>query len=129
MLIDELSKEERRDECKILELDKLRGTGDLLQTFEIETLPLTALLFQMGYLTIDSYNFLTRNYHLKYPNLEVRASLNRHLVSLLTKQSPVSINPLIGELYGLLIEEKMDGGGEMFDLHFKPYSLFVAYRK
>ncbi|MBM3198949.1 MAG: hypothetical protein FJZ58_06845, partial [Chlamydiae bacterium] len=82
VLLDELRKEERQDECKILTLDQQRGTGDLLQTFEIESLPLPALLFQMGYLTIDSYNPLTRNYQLRYPNLEVKSSLQRHLVAL-----------------------------------------------
>lgn len=75
VLIDELAKEGRKNERKLLELDQLKGTGDLLQTFEIESLPLPALLFQMGYLTIESYDPITRNYQLQYPNLEVKASL------------------------------------------------------
>ena len=79
VLLDELRKDSRANECKLLELDQLRGTGDLLQTFEIESLPLPALLFQMGYLTIDSYDHLSRNYQLKYPNLEVRASFLSYL--------------------------------------------------
>ena len=108
VLLDELSKEERKNECKLLELDHLRGTGDLLQTFEIESLPLPALLFQMGYLTIDSYNPLTRNYQLKYPNLEVKASFHRHIVALLSHKSISYINPFIGDIYGFLAEEKMD---------------------
>ena len=65
----------------------LRGTEDLLQTFEIENLPLTALLFQMGYLTIDSYEPLSRNYTLRYPNLEVKASLHRHLIGFFRKNN------------------------------------------
>ena len=108
VLLDELSKEERKNECKLLELDHLRGTGDLLQTFEIESLPLPALLFQMGYLTIDSYNPLTRNYQLKYPNLEVKASFHRHIVALLSHKSISYINPFIGDIYGFLAEENMD---------------------
>ena len=89
VLLDELRKETRANECKLLELDELRGTGDLLQTFEIESLPLPALLFQMGYLTIDSYDPLTRNYQLKYPNTEVKASFYRHIVALLAAQKNI----------------------------------------
>ena len=108
VLLDEMSKEGRKKESKLLDLDQLRGTGDLLQTFEIESLPLPALLFQMGYLTIDSYNPLTRNYELKYPNLEVKASFQRHLLAILTKKQIAGINPLIGDIYGCLVEEKYD---------------------
>ena len=82
-----MSKEGQKKESNLLELDRLQGTGDLLQTFEIESLPLTSLLFQMGYLTIESYDPLSRNYQLKYPNLEVRTSFQRHLVALLSKKS------------------------------------------
>ena len=108
VLLDELRKEERQNEYKLLNLDQLEGTGDLLQTFEIESLPLPALLFQMGYLTIDSYDPLSRNYQLKYPNLEVKASFQRHLVSLITHKSTTHINPLIGKLYTFLAQEKME---------------------
>lgn len=108
VLLDELKKEERQNECKLLEIDQSRGTGDLLQTFEIESLPLPALLFQMGYLTINSYDSLTKNYHLKYPNLEVKVSFQRHLVALLSHKTIAHINPLIGDIYSFLVQEKMD---------------------
>lgn len=108
VLLDELSKEERQNECALLNIDQLEGTWDLLQTFEIESLPLPALLFQMGYLTIESYDSLTRNYQLKYPNLEVRASFQRHLVALITHKATTHINPLIGKIYGFLVQEKME---------------------
>ncbi len=131
VLLDELKKEQRHKECNLLELDKLRGTGDLLQTFEIESLPLTALLFQMGYLTIDSYNPLTRNYELKYPNLEVRASLHRHLVAILTKQSLINVNPLIGDLYRFLVEEKIKELVDCLTLILSqiPYPLHIENEK
>jgi hypothetical protein len=107
VLLDELRKEERKDQYKLLELEQLRGTEDLLQTFEIEDLPLQALLFQMGYLTIASYDSLTRLYKLKYPNLEVKASFQRHLVALLTQKNTASIVPLMGDLYGFFVQEQM----------------------
>lgn len=131
VLLDELRKEERTNECKILELDQLRGTGDLLQTFEIESLPLPALLFQMGYLTIDSYNPLSRNYQLKYPNLEVKASFLRHIVALVTHKTTARINPLIGDVYRILVEEKPDELVAVLTtiLSGIPYSLHIEDEK
>lgn len=107
-LLDEFYKAERQEECKLLELDQIKGAGDLLQTFEIESLPLPSLLFQMGYLTIGSYDPMRGNYSLKYPNREIRASLNRHLFTIVTKQPIAKTNPVIGELYAALLKEDME---------------------
>lgn len=131
VLLDELRKEDRKNEYTLLELDQLRGTGDLLQTFEIESLPLPALLFQMGYLTIDSYDSLSRNYQLKYPNLEVKASFQRHLLALLTHKTTARINPLIGDIYRILVQEKMDELVSVLTtiLSGIPYSLHIEDEK
>ena len=78
-LLDELCKAERQQECHYLNLEDLTGNMNLLQTFEIECIPLTALLFQMGYLTIKARDSITRFYQLKYPNEEVKTALHTHL--------------------------------------------------
>ena len=44
----------------------------------------------------------------KYPNLEVKASLLRHIVALITHKTTARINPLIGDIYRILVEEKQD---------------------
>jgi len=80
----------------------------LLQTFEIECIPLTALLFQMGYLTIKSYNVETRFYQLKYPNLEVKTALHCHLIATLAKTSLSALNSIMSKLFSSLIEENME---------------------
>ncbi len=131
VLLNELNKEKRQNECKILDVDQLRGTWDLLQTFEIESLPLTALLFQMGYLTINSYDPLTRNYKLKYPNLEVRASFQRLLVALVTNKETAHINPLVGDLYAFLVQEKMEEVVAVLTniISGIPYSLHIEEEK
>lgn len=135
LLLDELKKQERQQESKLLELDHLQGTGDLLQTFEIESLPLLSLLFQMGYLTIASYDPLTRNYQLKYPNLEVKASFLRHITALLTQKSTAFINPLIGKVYGFLVKEEIEEmiavltsilSGIPYPLHIKDEKFYHA---
>jgi hypothetical protein len=81
-LIDEIKKEQRRSECEIIDLEKMQGSQDLLQSFEINKTPLPALLFQTGYLTIASYDPQTRNYTLKCPNVEVQTTLYKHLLTL-----------------------------------------------
>lgn len=107
-LLDELIRAERQQECNFLHLDELEGSIDLLQTFEIECIPLAALLFQMGYLTIRDYNTQTRFYSLKYPNAEVKTALHRHLVSALTKTSLSSLNSIMSKLFSALIEENIE---------------------
>ena len=107
-LLDELAKAERQEECNFLNLDELEGNVSLLQTFEIECIPLTALLFQMGYLTIKSYNIETRFYQLKYPNLEVKTALHCYLVVALAKTSLSALNSIMSKLFSSLIEENME---------------------
>ena len=50
----------------------------LLSTFDVDTIPYEALMFQAGYLTIDSVWQAPglQEFTLKYPNREVQASLN-----------------------------------------------------
>ena len=65
-----------------LELDGMVGSEALLSAFDVDEMSIEALLFQTGYLTItgeDSENGLAQ-YRLGYPNLEVRQSLNEHLL-------------------------------------------------
>ena len=58
------------------------ATESLLSTFDVDTIPTEALLFQAGYLTIDQSLLLRGRptYKLKYPNHEVQASLNDSLL-------------------------------------------------
>ena len=58
------------------------ATESLLSTFDVDTIPTEALMFQAGYLTIDQSLLLRGRptYKLKYPNHEVQASLNDSLL-------------------------------------------------
>jgi hypothetical protein len=107
-LLDELTKAERREECNYLKLEDLTGNMNLLQTFEIECIPLTALLFQMGYLTIKARNPITQFYQLKYPNAEVKTALHTHLCATLTKTSLSAINSILSNLFSSLLEKDME---------------------
>jgi hypothetical protein len=60
------------------ELGQTVAELSLLSTFDVDTIPYEALMFQAGYLTIDSVWQAPglQEFTLKYPNREVQASLN-----------------------------------------------------
>jgi hypothetical protein len=130
-LLDELGRAERNEECRFLSLEEFVGGMSLLQTFEIENIPLTALLFQMGYLTLDRYDPETRLYTLKYPNLEVKTALNKHLLIVLTKISPAPFDSLLAKLFAALKQENIDELIECFRTVFRkiPYQLYQEAEK
>ena len=62
---------------------------ELLSSFDIENIDLEVLLYQSGYLTIESMKEKRRGgfeYRLKIPNLEVKLSLNDFIIDYLYKQ-------------------------------------------
>jgi hypothetical protein len=61
-------------------IDHSNATSSTLDIFEIDKISLKTILYQAGYLTIESYNDTTRIYTLTYPNEEVRQSLNSSLL-------------------------------------------------
>ena len=67
-------------------LDGMLGTDDLLSAFDVDHIGTEALLFQTGYLTIVGVEDIDDEpvYRLGYPNREVRQSLNRSLLHVLT---------------------------------------------
>ena len=101
-LLEEVQKLERREECRFLAQENFVGSMDTLQTFEIEHIPLMALLFQMGYLTLDTYDVDAKIYRLKYPNLEVMTAFHKHLFIAFTKMVEMSLDALIIRLFAAL---------------------------
>ena len=71
-------------------LDGMHATDELLAAFDVRSISIQALLFQTGYLTIERSELRAgqRHYRLRYPNREVRTSLNRHLLAALTPPPP-----------------------------------------
>jgi len=62
------------------------ASESLLATFDVDNIPVEALMFQAGYLTIASHRQILGRLELtlKYPNLEVQAALNDSLLESLT---------------------------------------------
>lgn len=85
------------------ELEQLVAPEMLLSTFEVDHIPIEALMFQTGYLTIDHVERLPglTQVSLRYPNREVRASLNGVLLQQLM-QSDTQYGKNASRLYALL---------------------------
>ncbi|MDR0702830.1 MAG: ATP-binding protein [Azoarcus sp.] len=101
------------------DLERLETSEALLSAFEIGDISTEALLFQTGYLTIDAVRRIggMPRYRLRYPNLEVRASLTE---ALLRRYSPEP-GPAIARstrLYDLLLGNDFFAMEELFTAFF-----------
>jgi hypothetical protein len=97
------------------DLSRIVASDSLLSTFDVDNIPVEALLFQTGYLTIDSVWYVPGQMELtlKYPNLEVQASLNRSLLQSLTNNLNTQ-GTQISRLYKLLTACDFDGLKNLF---------------
>ncbi|WP_037483766.1 ATP-binding protein, partial [Sphaerotilus natans] len=85
------------------DLGRLVAPETLLSTFDVDTIPTEALMFQAGYLTIASEHARPgrTDFQLKYPNQEVQASLNDVLLQSLSGDLSAP-GPQISRLWDLL---------------------------
>jgi hypothetical protein len=76
------------------DLGRIETSADLLSTFEVGNIPTEALLFQTGYLTIDTEEEIsgTFYYRLRYPNREVYQSLNGALLRAWTTDTQAEVH-------------------------------------
>jgi hypothetical protein len=101
------------------DLEQLQASEALLSAFEVGDIATEALLFQTGYLTIDSVQRIgvMPRYRLRYPNLEVRASLNEALLRRLSPE-PGPVLERSGRLYDLLLANDFAGMESLFTAFF-----------
>jgi hypothetical protein len=101
------------------DLNKMIAAEALLGAFDVEQIATEALLFQAGYLTIDSVRQLSSmlQYKLRFPNHEVRSSLNEAMLYALTAQSS-NYATNAGYLYDLLLENNFEGLTNLFTSFF-----------
>ena len=113
-----------------LALDRMVGSARLLGTFDVDSIPTEALLFQTGYLTIEateSRGGRTR-YRLGYPNREVFQSLNESLLAHLTRDPRQEHNS--DRLYDLLLDGDVPALKDLFHAFFAsiPYEWYTNNR-
>ena len=101
------------------ELEQLVAPETLLSTFDVDHIPMEALMFQAGYLTIDHAEHLPgfTQISLRYPNREVRASLNGVLLQQLM-QSDTQYGKNASRLYSLLKNNDFSGMRDLFHAFF-----------
>lgn len=97
-LIEEFKKEYSQQGNIIIDPETLEVTEDILQAFDIGAIPLPALMFQAGYLTITGYNLEYRLFSLGYPNQEVEKAFNGYLLEIFTNLNAFTIQHLATKL-------------------------------
>ncbi|WPL11591.1 putative AAA-ATPase [Thiorhodovibrio litoralis] len=100
-------------------LERLLTDEQLLSTFDVDYIATEALLFQTGYLTIDhmrQHGAVTQ-YVLRYPNLEVRSSLNNALLHQLRGRASDTPSQA-ARLYDLLEANDFSGLKDLFTAFF-----------
>ena len=100
-------------------LGQLIASETLLSTFDVDRISTEALLFQTGYLTIDSVRQRGAliEYRLRWPNLEVHASLTGALLEQITPRTDeAGARP--GRLYDLLLANDFAGIERFFAVLF-----------
>jgi len=91
----------------------------LLSTFDVDIIPPEALMFQAGYLTIDSVWKIPgrQEFTLKYPNKEVQASLNDSLLKHWVGGLSIP-GRQISQLYRLLLANDLPALKDLFHAFF-----------
>jgi hypothetical protein len=86
------------------DLERIVAPESLLSTFDVDCIPTEALMFQSGYLTIQSARLIPGRMELAlcYPNQEVRASLHDSLLQELSGSRAIP-GRQVGRLYDILV--------------------------
>jgi hypothetical protein len=97
------------------DLERLMAPETLLSTFDVDNIPTEAILFQTGYLTIDKVRHIPGRMELtlRYPNLEVKASLNDCLLQVLSGNPSIPARH-VSRLYDLLVANDLPGLRSLF---------------
>ncbi|WP_020558171.1 ATP-binding protein [Thiofilum flexile] len=105
-------------------LARRNSDEELLSSFDIDYMPLEAVMFQTGYLTIKDTKTLGGSlfYELGYPNREVYQSLNSAILQRLVNNPNAQVSQRI-QLYELLLQNDFDGLKNLFQGFFSsiPY--------
>jgi Holliday junction resolvase-like predicted endonuclease len=126
-LADFLKKEYRTFDSERLTID----SNTLQGSFDINAMPLKALMFQAGYLTIASYDKERQVYTLGYPNKEVRTSFQEQLLQAFAQLDSVAAKELPQALWIVFnsgnVEDIVDTIRQLF-AHV-PYQLHMKEEK
>ncbi len=130
-LVEELVKEYRKREFAVFDLEAFETTEDALGIFEIGATPLTALMFQTGYLTVSSFDKQKKSYQLGYPNFEVRTALQKYLLGIYASMDFTEAEGFALKLFSALNQKNSDEVVSLIKsvLVRVPYSLHIKEEK
>jgi hypothetical protein len=102
-----------------------------MKAYEIKKLKLVPILWQTGYLTIESYNPNTKNFRLTMPNEEVRVAFYQNVMSYLTEVELAMITSSLYRLSQALREADFEVFFETLKIFFAqiPYSIQLPEEK
>ncbi|HKK34256.1 MAG TPA: AAA family ATPase [Desulfomicrobiaceae bacterium] len=112
----------RKNQFYMPDLEHFETGEEILNSFEVEDIRPETLLFQSGYLTIDrEFEEIPgfRSYTLRYPNLEVRTSLNTRLLNALSPE-PAKTGGMRRNLTRALLKRDME------KVHHTLHGLFAS---
>ena len=101
------------------QLGHMEAADDLLSSFDVDDVSMTALLFQTGHLTVaDAQQTLQGiRYTLRFPNHEVRMALNRTLLDACSPDD-TQVRERVNRLPALLEAADFPGIEKLFKAHF-----------
>ncbi len=105
-LIELLKREYAKNKDHIFHIEEFRISKMEPKYFDVNAIPLPALMLQTGYLTIKS--FADGISSLGFPNIEVQASLQRYILGILLKLDINEISTLSGDLFNAFSHEDID---------------------
>ncbi|MDX2245374.1 MAG: AAA family ATPase [Bacteroidia bacterium] len=108
-------------------LDMLEASSTMFESFTLDNMDWLPLLFQTGYVTIKSYDPELRLYTLGFPNLEVKDSMQQHLLAAYRETSNTSSYPVMVNIKRTLDKKDMEGFISQVDILFStiPYQIFL----
>ena len=101
------------------------------ESYQLDDLKSTALLFQTGYLTIKNYDPEDQLYTLDYPNKEVKDSMLQYLMAAFGHGEPSRTTPAVVSLRKALQRHDLEAVREQINDLFQniPHQLFVDAEK
>ncbi|MBA3751585.1 AAA family ATPase [Candidatus Dependentiae bacterium] len=114
--------------CTLTDIEQFQFTTKSLGSFALDQLPLIPLLFQTGYLTINTYTPETDSYTLVFPNFEVKESFTLHLLGAFSQTDLAIIETIIPSLTSALENNALEKFCTLLKSLFAhiPYQIHIA---
>ncbi|MES2200246.1 MAG: AAA family ATPase [Chlamydiota bacterium] len=105
-LIEILKREYAKNNLSIFRMEEFRMSEMEPKYFDVNAIPIPALMLQTGYLTIKSYE--DGSYKLGFPNVEVQSALQRHMMGILLNLGLNEVSNFANDLAVALTREDVE---------------------